>query len=201
MKQILLATKNKGKKKEFQALFSKYGIDIKTLLDFEEGIADIEETGTTFEENARLKAETISERFNQPVIADDSGLEVEVLAGAPGVYSARYAGQPTNDADNNKKLLDALKGEQNRKARFTCTLAFAIPGQSTIYAEGYCPGKIVEQPRGDHGFGYDPLFMPDDFEVTMAELELSVKNKISHRAKALENLEKILQDKEILGGI
>jgi len=161
MREIIIATKNKGKAKEFAALFQPYGITIKTLLDLEENLPAIEETGKTFHENARLKAEGISAILQKTVIADDSGLEVNALDGRPGVYSARYAGEPTDDQQNNSKLLTELEhvSENERSAHFTCVLAISIPKDKTIYADGRCLGHIAVTPSGNHGFGYDPLFV------------------------------------------
>ena len=195
MKEIIIATKNKGKVKEFAALFEKLDIKLKSLIDLDEPMLDIEETGTTFKENARLKAEGIAEILQVPVIADDSGLEIDALNGAPGVFSARYAGEPTDDVRNYEKVLKEMLDvpELERTARFVCVLAFAIPGKETMYAKGTCEGKISFAPKGTNGFGYDPIFIPQGFKQTMAQLEQVVKNKISHRYHALEKLEKILR--------
>lgn len=201
MDELIIATKNKGKAKEFQALFEPYGIRIKTLLDFPEEMPDIEETGTTFTENARLKAEGIAEVLKKPVIADDSGLEVAALDGRPGVYSARFAGEPKDDSRNNNKLLHELDStpESKRQAQFTCVLAFSMPGEKTIYAEGACEGTITTALTGETGFGYDPLFIPKGYTKTMAQLGSEEKNKISHRYHALTQLENILQTKGWIG--
>lgn len=199
MQEILIATKNRGKAEEFHALFNKYGISVQTLLDLEETIPDVEETGITFLENAQLKAETISRLLNKPVVADDSGLVVDALDGRPGVYSARYAGEPTNDGRNNQKLLKELHNHTNRSARFTCVLALADPNRETIFATGFCEGKIAEMTKGTNGFGYDPLFIPNGYACTMAELPDDQKNQISHRFHALRELEQKMQQQEILG--
>lgn len=195
MKEIVIATKNKGKVEEFKALFERHGIKIISLLDLDEPIPDIEETGTTFKENARLKAEGIAKALNVPVVADDSGLAVDALEGRPGVYSARYAGEPTDDVKNYEKLLNELRDvpDEKRTARFICVLALAIPGEETIFTEGTCEGQIAHEPQGTHGFGYDPVFIPEGYERTMAQLEPSEKNRISHRYKALLELEKWLK--------
>ncbi|SDM97462.1 XTP/dITP diphosphatase [Sediminibacillus halophilus] len=196
MEQLIIATKNKGKVKDFRNLFSKYDITIKSLLDLEENIPDIEETGKTFEENAALKAETIAERFSLPVLADDSGLEVDALGGRPGIYSARFAGLEKSDQANIAKLLEELKGvpEEERTARFVCVLAVARPGQPTIFKRGSCEGRIANHPIGENGFGYDPVFYPNGLIKTMAELSSEEKNQISHRKNAIVQLEKWLQD-------
>lgn len=195
MKEMVIATKNKGKVKEFEALFERYGIKITSLLDINEPIPDIEETGTTFKENARLKAEGIAKVLNVPVVADDSGLAVDALEGRPGVYSARYAGEPTDDVKNYEKLLDELRDVPNEKrtARFICVLALAIPGKETIFTEGTCEGTIAHEPKGTNGFGYDPVFIPERYDCTMAQLEQSEKNRISHRYHALLQLEEWLK--------
>ena len=190
MKHILIATKNKGKAKEFEALFSPRGYEVKTLLDYEE-IPDVEETGRTFEENAKLKAETIARLLRKPVLADDSGLAVDALDGRPGVYSARYAGLEKSDEANTKKLLSELEGtaEEDRTARFHCVLALASPSQETITVSGQLEGRIALEPKGSNGFGYDPVFYIPSLGQTAAELESAEKNAISHRANALKELE------------
>ncbi|NRD76037.1 XTP/dITP diphosphatase [Bacillus sp. BRMEA1] len=193
MKEVIIATKNAGKAKEFEQIFAKRGIAVKTLLDFPE-IPDVDETGTTFEENATLKAEAVSKALNKMVIGDDSGLMVDALEGRPGIYSARYAGEPKNDLNNTNKLLADLKGvqEENRTARFYCALAVAIPGQETFTVSGTCEGRILEEPRGTNGFGYDPVFYVPEKEAAMAELSSDEKNRISHRANALKKLDTVL---------
>ncbi|GEK88732.1 non-canonical purine NTP pyrophosphatase, RdgB/HAM1 family [Alkalibacterium putridalgicola] len=194
-KTILIATKNKGKAKEFEALFNKKGYRIVTLLDFPD-IEDVEETGTTFNENALLKAETIAEKLDTLVLADDSGLVVDALYGQPGVYSARYAGEEKNDAKNNAKLLNALadKNENERQAHFHCSLALAHPGKESLVIEGRLDGEIAGVPRGENGFGYDPLFYLPEKGKTLAECSQVEKNQISHRADALKKLEHHLDD-------
>lgn len=198
MKNILIATKNKGKVKEFKSLFNKHHIEIQSLHDLNKNIPDVEETGTTFKENARLKAEEIAKLLNCPVIADDSGLVIDALDGRPGVYSARYAGEQATDEKNNKKVLDELKDvpASERKARFVCILALAQPGKETIFTEGYCEGEIAFSPKGTNGFGYDPIFIPQGYSVTLAELSNEEKNKISHRFHALQLLEDVIIDKK-----
>lgn len=192
---VVIATRNKGKAKEFEALFSERGYEIKTLLDYPE-IDEVEETGTTFNENALLKAETIAKELNTLVVADDSGLIVDALYGQPGIYSARYAGEEKNDAKNNAKLLNELADtpKNKRQAAFHCSLALAEPGKESLVIEGELKGHIAEVPRGLNGFGYDPLFYLPDKEKTMAELSQEDKNKISHRAKALMKLDTVLDD-------
>ncbi|MEH7074839.1 XTP/dITP diphosphatase [Neobacillus drentensis] len=190
MKEVIIATKNPGKAKEFEHIFASRGITVQTLLDFPE-IPEVEETGTTFEENATLKAETISKALGKMVIGDDSGLIVDALEGRPGIYSARYAGEPKNDQNNTDKVLSELAGipEEKRTARFYCALAVAVPGQETITVSGTCEGRILEDQRGTNGFGYDPVFYVPEKGVAMAELSSDEKNKISHRANALKKLD------------
>ncbi|MGB3160840.1 ribonuclease PH [Carnobacterium sp.] len=189
---ILIATNNKGKAREFEALFAKKGMKVQTLLDYPE-IPEVEETGTTFAENALLKAETIANKLNVIVLADDSGLKVDALEGRPGIFSARYAGEPKSDAANNAKLLHDLTDIPNdsRTAQFHCTLALAYPGKESLVVEGELEGKILGIPRGENGFGYDSLFYVTDEDKSMAELSEMEKNKISHRAIALVHLDQV----------
>jgi XTP/dITP diphosphohydrolase len=193
MKEVIIATKNPGKAKEFEHIFASRGIVVRTLLDFPE-IPEVEETGLTFEENAILKAEAVSQALGKMVIGDDSGLMVDALEGRPGIYSARYAGEPKNDQNNTDKVLSELKGlpEEKRSARFYCALAVAVPGQESITVSGTCEGRILEERRGTNGFGYDPVFYVPEKGLAMAELSSEGKNKISHRANALKKLEVVL---------
>nr|WP_263325523.1 XTP/dITP diphosphatase [Neobacillus sp. Marseille-Q6967] len=193
MNEVIIATKNPGKAKEFEHIFASRGYAVRTLLDFPE-IEDVEETGATFEENATIKAESVSKQLNKIVIGDDSGLMVDALEGRPGIYSARYAGEQKDDQANIDKMLTELAGvpEEKRTARFYCALAVAIPGNETITVSGTCEGKILEARRGTNGFGYDPVFFVPTKRVAMAELSSDEKNKISHRANALKKLEGIL---------
>lgn len=194
MESVIIATKNKGKAKEFEKLFLPKGLVVKTLLDYPE-IEDVEETGSTFEENAILKAETIANNLGVRVIADDSGLEIDALEGRPGVYSARYAGSEKNDENNIDKVLDELQGvpESERTARFCCALAMAEPGKETLTVFGTCEGRILNERRGTNGFGYDPIFYVETEGKAMAELASDEKNKISHRANAIRKLDDLLQ--------
>lgn len=193
MKEVIIATKNPGKAREFEHIFASRGIEVKTLLDFPE-IPEVEETGTTFEENAILKAEAVSRALNRMVIGDDSGLMVDALEGRPGIYSARYAGEQKNDQNNTNKVLAELENvpEEKRTARFYCALAVAVPGQKTSTVSGTCEGRILKEQRGTNGFGYDPVFYVPDKGLAMAELSSDEKNKISHRANALKKLDSIL---------
>ena len=189
MKRIIVATKNKGKVAEFQQLFAKKGIEVRSLLDYDH-MPDVEETGTTFAENAILKATTIANMLHETVIADDSGLIVDALNGEPGVYSARYAGEGKNDQANIEKVLTKLQGVpfEQRTARFYCTLAVAKPNGDVITVDGVCEGYITKSPIGENGFGYDPIFFVPEKQRTMAQLTKEEKNEISHRAKALQHL-------------
>lgn len=193
MKRILIATNNKGKAKDFETLFGPYGFEVQTLNDLEQDI-DVEETGVTFEENAILKAETVSQMLGIMVIADDSGLEIDELQGAPGVYSARYAGEPKNDEANIDKVLSELQRvpEEERTARFRCVLAVAGPGRETVTFSGSCEGLILEERRGSNGFGYDPIFFAPEKGRAMAELTAEEKGQISHRGAALRQLKEQL---------
>ncbi|MGH1637308.1 ribonuclease PH [Enterococcus avium] len=190
-KTIVIATRNPGKAKEFAALFAKEGYQIKTLLDYPD-LPDVEETGTTFEENARLKAETIAQLLQQPVLADDSGLVVDALNGMPGIFSARFAGERKSDAANNAKLLHELTNvpDEQRTAHFHCTLVFATPQKESLVVEADWDGRIARIPQGDNGFGYDPLFIVPGYDKTSAELTSEEKNKISHRGMAVKELER-----------
>jgi XTP/dITP diphosphohydrolase len=200
MKEIVIATKNKGKAKEFENLFSKYDFTVKTLLDFPE-INDVEETGSTFEENAILKAEAVAKELNRSVISDDSGLIVDALNGRPGIYSARYAGEEKSDEANIDKVLEELQDvpKEKKSARFYCALAVAVPGRQTYTVYGTCEGEILNERRGTNGFGYDPIFYVNEKNCAMAELSSDEKNSISHRAKALEKLEQ--QIESIFSGV
>jgi XTP/dITP diphosphohydrolase len=193
MKEVIIATKNPGKAMEFEHIFSSRGITVRTLLDFPE-IPEVEETGVTFEENATLKAEAVSKALGKMVIGDDSGLIVDALEGRPGIFSARYAGEPKDDQNNTDKVLSELEGipEQKRSARFYCALTVAVPGQETITVSGTCEGRILEERRGSNGFGYDPVFYVPEKGLAMAELSSEEKNEISHRANALKKLEVVL---------
>ncbi|MEH7483635.1 XTP/dITP diphosphatase [Neobacillus drentensis] len=193
MKEVIIATKNPGKAREFEHIFASRGIEVRTLLDFPE-IPDVDETGSTFEENAILKAEAVSQALGKMVIGDDSGLMVDALEGRPGIYSARYAGEQKNDQNNTDKVMSELKGlpEEKRSARFYCALAVAVPGQETITVSGTCEGRILEEQRGTNGFGYDPVFYVPEKGLAMAELSSDEKNKISHRANALKKLDVVL---------
>ncbi|XBG91869.1 ribonuclease PH [Enterococcus cecorum] len=193
-KTIMIATGNMGKAKEFEKMFAKAGYQIKTMKDFPE-LPEVQETGQTFEENARLKAETIANILQCPVLADDSGLTVDALGGMPGIYSARFAGEQKSDASNNAKLLHELTdvADENRTAQFHCTLVFVAPQKESLVVEGIWNGRIARIPRGENGFGYDPLFIVDGLEKTSAELTPEEKNEISHRGQAMKKLDGLWQ--------
>ena len=183
--KLLIATRNKGKMRELRQLLGGVPYEMVSLDDL--GIADeIEETGATFEENAALKAEGCSRLSGLPALADDSGLEVDALGGAPGVRSARYAGADASDADRVSLLLKNLANTSanDRSARFRCVIAIAAPGERTRFYSGVCEGRIAAAPRGDNGFGYDPVFDIPELGMTMAELPTERKNAVSHRARA-----------------
>ncbi|EPD54251.1 RdgB/HAM1 family non-canonical purine NTP pyrophosphatase [Paenisporosarcina sp. HGH0030] len=190
MKQVIIATKNKGKAKDFEAIFNPYGFEVLTLHDVANDM-DIEETGTTFEENAVLKAEALAERLQTFVIADDSGLAIDALNGAPGVYSARYAGEEKSDDANMQKVLTELKDvvDEERTARFCCAIALAGPNMETKTAFGTCEGVIAHEKMGTNGFGYDPIFFVPTLGKMMAELLPSEKAAISHRGNAIKKIE------------
>lgn len=178
MKEAIIATHNPGKVKEFKEILEPKGYEVKSLAEI--GFTDeIEETGHTFEENAILKAEAVAKAVNKMVIADDSGLSVDNLGGRPGVYSARYAGEQKDDQANIDKVLSELRGieKEQRTARFRCALAVSIPGEETKTVEGHVEGYIAEEPRGEYGFGYDPIFIVKDKDKTMAELTSDEKIK------------------------
>ena len=189
MSTLVIATRNKGKIAEIARILSfDSGIQIRSVAEF--GLADIEETGTTFEENAALKALTVARATGFAALADDSGLEVDALNGAPGIYSARYAGNHGDDKANNEKLIRELAGiaPNERSARFVAVIAVAKPDGSTIMARGELEGEISESARGVNGFGYDPLFKPLGSAKTLGEFEPGRKDEISHRAKALAEI-------------
>lgn len=194
MEQIIIASQNKHKIQEIEAITSKFGMT--PVSRKEAGLPDteIEEDGQTFEENSCKKAAAILEMSGAVTIADDSGLEVDALGGRPGVYSARFAGEHASDRENNEKLLSLLQEvpDEARTARFVSVITMLFPDGGKIVARGECPGKILRKARGTGGFGYDPLFVPDGYEKTFGELPAEEKNRISHRARALAELEKQL---------
>ena len=199
----ILASQNKNKLKEFNAILKQYDLDViprdETFLPQDE----VEENGTTFEENSLIKAQAIrdmivsggyTEYMESPVLADDSGLMVDALGGAPGVFSSRYAEDEPEYKDNNDKLLAELAGvpDDQRTACFVTVITMLFPDGNKIVARGECPGRITTELRGDGGFGYDPVFIPDGYDKSFSELGPDTKNAISHRAKALARLEQLL---------
>jgi XTP/dITP diphosphohydrolase len=192
---LLIATANSGKAAEIRAVLGDLPIRCHSLDEFPE-IKPVAETGSTYEENAVLKARGYARQTGLWALADDSGLEVKALNGAPGVYSARYAGEGATDADRIEFLLRRLEcvASANRNARFVCVAALADSASSLVNVEyGECAGQIINQPRGADGFGYDPIFIPQTFDKTFAELSLAIKNAISHRARALQSMHSFLQ--------
>ena len=187
---VVIATRNRGKLRELIPLLAGLDLELKTIDELAPA-AELREDGVTFEENALAKARQAAHATGLPAIADDSGLEVDALEGAPGVYSARYAGPGADDARNNAKLLDALRGvpAARRAARFRCVATFVDPARGIeLVRDGACAGEILEAPRGTDGFGYDPLFLVPAIGRTMAELPLDEKNRLSHRAAAFRAL-------------
>ena len=187
MKQIVLATGNPGKAREFNDILGAANLMIRPQSDF--GVPDADETGLTFVENALIKARNAATHTGQPAIADDSGLEVDALNGAPGIYSARYAGPKANSEENNRKLLHALDGlpEQDRTARFICLIVYLrhADDPAPIIAQGTWEGRILTEPVGDNGFGYDPVFYVPSHECSSAQLDPVEKNRLSHRGQAI----------------
>ena len=195
MKEIIVASTNQGKIKEIKAMLKDIDIEVLSMKDVLEQELEIEETGTTFKENALIKAQTIANIVNKPVLAYDSGLEVDALDKQPGIYSARFLGADTSYNIKNQYIIDALK-DKERTARFVCAMALVIPGQEPILIEETMEGLINDKIEGANGFGYDPIFYFPPCQMTSAMMSMEEKNKYSHRAKALKKLYTIL--KEIL---
>ncbi|MDN6062899.1 MAG: XTP/dITP diphosphatase [Staphylococcus simulans] len=195
MEDLVIATNNKGKINDFKVIFPEYNvIGISELIsDF-----DVEETGTTFEENANLKSEAAAKALGKRVIADDSGLTVDALNGEPGIYSARYAGEDKDDNANIEKLLEKLKGNsRHRTAEFVCVISMSAPGEETVTFEGTVSGVITMEKLGEHGFGYDPIFYVPRMHKTMAQLTDQEKGEISHRRQAIDKLKAYLKGDQI----
>jgi len=186
-KRLVVATSNEGKRLEFAHALEDLGYQLVTLPS---GVVMPAETGQTFQANARIKSQSVCEQTGLPALADDSGLEVDVLQGAPGVYSARYAGDGASDAQNIRKLLAALADVEHprRRARFVCALSLVAPDGTCIEVQGTCAGEIAHAPSGSGGFGYDPVFYYPALAGTFAQVSISEKNRVSHRAQALHNL-------------
>jgi XTP/dITP diphosphohydrolase len=190
---LIISSNNKNKINEIKKLLSSLDINVLSLSDinFNE---EILETGSTFSQNSYIKAKTIFDKYHMPVIADDSGLEVEALGGKPGVYSHRYAGEDCNDTANNLKLIEELNGILNRNANYTCDICYINKDGQVKHSTGKCYGLICNNPKGENGFGYDPYFYIESLGKTMAELDMDEKNKISHRAKALNQLKELIYE-------
>lgn len=194
---LLLGSNNKHKAKEIDNIFNEFNlknIELKTISEITDLNIDVEESGVTLEQNALLKASFFSQQFNLPTIADDTGLEVDALNGLPGVYSARFSGIHGNDKANRRKLLDMLSNfpEEARTARFRTVICLFDNGKD-YFVEGICQGRIINEERGDGGFGYDAIFIPDGYTKTFAEMTFEEKNSISHRGKAIRNLVYLLK--------
>lgn len=192
MQKVIIASNNKNKIYEFNKILNLKNIEFVSLNDigfYEE----IEENGNTFEANALIKAKTISEKFNLITISDDSGIEVEALNWAPGVYSKRFS-TTCDDLDNNKLLIEKLQGKDNRTARYACAICIYHPNGKYRIVKDYCYGKIVDEPIGDKGFGYDPHFYVEEYKTTLANVSIEEKNKISHRAKAIRGILEICDE-------
>lgn len=187
-KELLIATRNRGKVSEVESLLGAFPLRLRSLADFP-ATGDVEETGSTFEENSTIKAQAYAAQTGCWTLADDSGLEVEALGGAPGVFSARYGGPEATDAERIDRLLSALalSGDASRRARFVCVIAIADSKANLLSLfTGTCEGRIAHEPQGSGGFGYDPIFVPDGYEQTFGELPAEIKQRISHRARALK---------------
>ena len=194
--KLVLATRNQDKVREISEILKiEDGIELLSLHNYPDA-PDVVEDGKTYEENAIKKASTLAEYTGCLTIADDSGLEVDALDGAPGVHSARYAGENASDRDRVVKLLDALQNvpDDRRSGRFICAMAIADPLAQVLVVRGVCEGRIIRMPRGTEGFGYDPVFVPVGYDKTFAELGDEIKNQISHRAKALDEAKKLLSE-------
>ena len=190
--KMVLASKNPKKLEEMAVILSQLGIEV--VLESDVGVdVEVEETGTTFEENAALKAFAVMEAAGLPAIADDSGLCVDALGGGPGVYSARYGGEGLTDADRYRLVLEGLQGQLDRGAKFVSAICCAFPGGDGVEARGECPGVIGYAPQGENGFGYDPIFFLPEKKKTFAQLTGEEKNAISHRGKALEKFKEELE--------
>lgn len=193
MKQIIVASTNRGKIKEIQAMLKDINIEVLAMNEVLEQAIEIEENGKTFKENALIKAQTIANIVNKPVLADDSGLEVDAMDRQPGIYSARFLGHDTSYEIKNQYIIDAIK-DKDRSARFVCAMALVIPGSEPILIEETMEGLINDKIEGKNGFGYDPIFYFPPCKMTSAMMSMEEKNKYSHRAKALKRLYTILKE-------
>ena len=193
--KLVLATRNQDKVNEMRHLFDTLPVDIRTVADFPDA-PEVDEDQPTLEGNALKKARVLYEHTGLPSASDDTGLEVEALDGRPGVWAARYAGENATYQDNVRKLLGEMQGKSHRTAHFRTVIAY-VNGKEEHLFEGICSGKIQHEQHGEGGFGYDPIFLPDGFETTFAEMTIVEKHPISHRGKALEKLHTFLQDKMV----
>jgi XTP/dITP diphosphohydrolase len=184
---LVIATRNRGKSSEIKRILKDFPVVVKDLTDFGP-LPETVEDGDTFEQNAYKKASFTAKVLGLPALADDSGLEVHALGGAPGVHSARYAGPGATDDENNSKLLNALRGVEDRRARFCCVLSLAVSSGAALTYEAFCEGLIVDSARGENGFGYDPLFLYPQRGKTFAEMSAEEKLSVSHRGRALKEL-------------
>ncbi|MFV0479768.1 MAG: RdgB/HAM1 family non-canonical purine NTP pyrophosphatase [Anaerorhabdus sp.] len=194
--ELFIASTNAHKIEEFKGILEPLGYVVKSLNDLEE-IMDIEETGKTFSDNAKIKAEAIAKKFNIACIADDSGFEVDALNKEPGVLSARYLGHDTSYAYKNQVILERMIGKENRVCRYVCAIALSVPGEETIIFEDIVEGTVANKAIGNHGFGYDPLFYYEPFKTTLANVSEKEKNSISHRGKACAKLVRYLHEMDI----
>ena len=198
MSPVILATRNPGKVREIVAIYAPLELELRPLADYSE-IPQMREEGTTYADNAAAKARAAALRVGLVALADDSGIEVDALGGAPGVHSARFLGASASDSERNARILFLLEGvpKERRTARYRAAVAVARPDGTVRVFDGVCEGQVAVAPRGTAGFGYDPIFMPEGAQQTIAEIPLEVKNRISHRARALRAAESYLR--EILG--
>lgn len=195
MKEIVIATGNQHKVQEFKHMLEPLGYQVKCLADFDEKV-EINENGTTFEENAMIKAKTIQKAFNVDVIADDSGLAIDYLDGMPGVYSARFMGEDTDYTTKNNALIEKLKDADNRNAQFVCVIAYAKKDGTDMLFRGEVHGEITKEIIGEKGFGYDPIFYYPPFKTTLANVSEEMKNEVSHRGKALQQFVAVLKEEK-----
>lgn len=196
MRDLFIASANVHKIEEFKHMLEPLGYHIKSINDLPEMI-DIEETGTTFEENAIIKAQTITDKFNIPCISDDSGLEIDALNKEPGVQSARYLGHDTSYDIKNEMLLERMKSETNRACRFVCAIALSVPGKDAVVFSDTIEGTVATSIEGNKGFGYDPIVYYEPYKTTLANVSEEMKNSVSHRGKALKKLLEYLNEKPI----
>ncbi len=194
MNKLVLASRNPHKIGELRAILEELGIELLSSLDFPE-LEEVDEDQPTLEGNALKKARYVYQRTGFPSLSDDTGLEVDALNGSPGVYSARYAGEEATYQDNVQKLLSEMSGKESRTARFRTVLALVDETKEYTF-EGICEGVILEEQRGDNGFGYDPVFRPEGFDLSFAELDVSVKNRISHRGRAIQQFVEFLRTEQ-----